>query len=172
VTVSELVVGVNNWVVRHRRRPVRAQELLLLLPSCLQRSGCPHSVRTSVANCQRCGQCQVGEVLEMAEQLGVTVAMATGGELALDRARCDGVRAVVAVACAKELRAGILGTWPKPVLAIENERPHGPCRDTRVDVAALVVGLEFFLGEGRRRSTDPGQKRAVLQGHTSVRERP
>jgi len=145
LTVSELVVGVNNWLVRRRRRGVRPEALLLLLPSCLQRSGCPRSVRTDVENCQRCGRCQVGEVLELAERMGVRVSMATGGELALEEARGDAVRVVVALACAKELRAGILGTWPKPVLAVENERPHGPCKDTGVDLSALKSALEFFL---------------------------
>ncbi len=147
MAVNELVVGLNNWLVRRRRRRVGPGELLLLLPSCLQRSGCERSVRAGVENCERCGRCQLGEVLEMAERLGVRVSVATGGELALEEARGDGVRAIVAVACAKELRVGIFGTWPKAVLAVKNERPHGPCKDTRVDVAALSSALEFFLGE-------------------------
>jgi len=147
LAVDELVVGLNNWLVRRRRRRVGAGEVLLLLPSCLQRTGCERSVRAGIENCERCGRCQLGEVLEMAERFGVPVSVATGGELALEEAHGDGVRAVVAVACAKELRAGIFGVWPKAVLAIKNERPHGPCKDTRVDMATLRSALEFFLGE-------------------------
>ena len=105
----------------------------------------------------------------MAERLGVRVSVATGGELALEEARGDGVRAVVAVACPKELRAGIFGTWPKPVLAVENERPHGPCKDTRVDVDELRSALEFFL-----RMEEPSEAGAVggsaATGETSAKE--
>jgi len=170
LAVSELVVGVNNWLVkRRRRRRVRPDEVLLLLPSCLQRSSCPQSVRSDVKNCQRCGRCQVGEVLEMAEGLGVRVSVATGGELALEEARDGGVRVVVAVACARELRAGVLGIWPKPVLAVVNERPHGPCKDTRVDVVELRSALEFFL-----RVEEPSEAGAVggsaATGETSAKE--
>ena len=155
MTVNQLIVTVNNWWVRRRGRRVAPGELLLLLPSCLQRSECPRTVRADVSNCQRCGACQVGEVLEMAEQLGVRVSVATGGELALEEARSDGVHVVVAIACEKELRAGILGTWPKPVLAVENQLPHGPCRDARVEVEAVRSALEFFLGGGGPEEAEP-----------------
>jgi len=156
--VSRWIVALNNWWVRRRARQVEPGELLLLLPSCLQRSGCERRVRVNVRECERCGRCQVGELLEEADRLGVRVWVATGGELALEQARADGVRAVVAVACPKELRTGILRTWPKPVLAVENERPYGPCRDTRVDVEAVREALRFFLGVGGtvRRSEKEG----------------
>jgi len=163
VAISELLVSVNNWLVGRRQGKLQPRELLVLLPSCLQWSGCKQNVRTDVANCQRCGRCQVGEVLKEADAFGVEVAMATGGELALQRARAEHVRAIVAVACAKELRAGLLGVWPKAVLAIENQRPNGPCTDTRVQVAEVVSALEFFLGEDARRSEQTTSAEAATE---------
>ncbi len=148
MTVSGLLVAVNNWMVRRRRGRIRPEGVLLLLPGCLQRSGCAQDVRSDVGNCQRCGQCPVGEVLAAAEELGVRAVMASGGELALEEARKTGVEGVVAVACAKELGAGILRLWSKPVLALENYRPNGPCRDTRVELAAVVSAIELLLGGG------------------------
>ena len=58
-----------------------------------------------------------------------------------------GVKAVVAVACGKELRQGVLGVFPKAVLGVVNLWPHGPCKDTDVALEAVEEAIRWFLRE-------------------------
>jgi hypothetical protein len=144
--VSKTIVRLNNSVLRLRSPKCLPRELLILIPSCLQSSKCKEKVTIDILNCRRCGGCPVGEIVKVGEEYGVAVACATGGRLALSIVRGDDVRVIVAVACEKELRAGIIGAFPKPVSAIANVRPHGPCRDTGVDVAQVRAEVARFLG--------------------------
>ena len=145
--MNRAVVKLNNALVKTRRKKVRPGELLLLLPSCLQRSECEAKLDLDVANCERCGRCKMKQMVELAERYGVEVHLVKGGRLALEKARDEGVKAIVAVACATELRSGILAAFPKAVLGVVNERPHGPCRDTDVDVERVEAAIRFFLRE-------------------------
>ena len=56
------------------------------------------------------------------------------------------VKAVVAVACEKELVQGIRAAFPKPVVAVPNMTPEGSCRNTVVDPVAVVKAIESLTG--------------------------
>ncbi len=139
------LVKVFNAVTRLRRSRCRPGELLILVPSCLQNSECTATVRTDISACRRCGKCKVKDIVELAERYGVRCAVATGGRLALEMARDKGVKAVIAVACEKELRAGMKSVFPKPGLGIFNLRPNGPCKDTDVDLDEVEEAITWLL---------------------------
>ena len=40
--------------------------------------------------------------------------------------------------------SGITDSYPLPVYGILNERPHGPCRDTTVDLELVRRAIRFF----------------------------
>ena len=142
---SNMLKTLNNLSVRLRRKRCRPDQLLLLFSSCLQRSSCDGNVVGSLDNCRRCGQCVVCEFLDLADELGVNVFLATGGRLAAEKARDPKIKAIVAVACGKELSEGIKATFPKPVLVQELTTPNGPCKDTQVDFQAVRKAVEYFL---------------------------
>ena len=52
--------------------------------------------------------------------------------------------AIVAVACELDLTSGILDSYPIPVLGILNERPFGPCINTRVDIQKVKDAISNF----------------------------
>lgn len=145
--LSKAIVWLNRSLVRLRSPKCEPGELLVLIPSCLQNSKCPQRVAVDVANCKRCGNCLVNAMAALGEEYGVRIACATGGRLALEMVKSDAVKAVVAVACEKELRAGVLGGFPKPILTVTNTRPNGPCKDTLVDVADVRTAIEYFIGD-------------------------
>ena len=60
--------------------------------------------------------------------------------------RDPAIKAVVAVACEKELADGIRAVIPKRVIAIPNERPNGPCKNIRVNTAAVRAAIQELLG--------------------------
>ena len=45
-----------------------------------------------------------------------------------------------------KLLDGIRACFPKPVLAVPNRRPNGPCKDTRVDLDAVRLAIESLIG--------------------------
>ncbi|MDI6775421.1 MAG: DUF116 domain-containing protein [Verrucomicrobiota bacterium] len=140
-----LIIRWNNVWVRKRRARVPPANLLLLLSRCLQRSLCRRKVARDPAECERCGGCDVAGLLALRDELKVQCRIADGGREALALTRDQSVRAVVAVACEKELFEGIRGAFPKPVLAILNETPNGPCHDTRVDVEGVRAAAREII---------------------------
>ncbi len=71
---------------------------------------------------------------------------APGGTEARKIIRDTSPGAIVAVACERDLIAGIQDVAPKiPVIGIPNTRPEGPCTDTTIDTGELKEAIEFFL---------------------------
>ena len=59
-------------------------------------------------------------------------------------------KAIIAIACERDLTEGILDTNPLPVMGILNIRPEGPCKNTKVDLDKVIEGIKFFLGRKER----------------------
>ncbi len=134
-----------NFITRLRRSRCEPEELLVLTPTCLQSSECEQKITNDINECRRCGRCKVKDIVELSERYGTRCAVATGGRLALQMALDEGVKAIVAIACEKELQEGMTGVFPKPSLGIINVRPHGPCKDTDVDLEEVEEVIRWFL---------------------------
>jgi hypothetical protein len=152
--LDRVVIGINNLSVRGRRTRVAPHEVLLLLPSCLQAAGCKQNVVGDLDECRRCGRCKIGPLLDMAERYGVRVAIAKGGRVAVALARQDDVKAIVAVACEKELRSGIWACAPKATIAIANQRPNGPCNETNVNLDEVERAIRWLTRPGRPETSE------------------
>jgi hypothetical protein len=143
--LAQSFISINNSLVLLGRKKCKPQQLLLLVPHCLQWDRCPHKLDSYSRGCKRCGACQLGELLALKEEYGIELALATGGTLArkvIDETR---PRCVVAVACERDLIGGIMETRPLAVWGVLNQRPHGPCFNTRVDLAQIRKAIELFL---------------------------
>lgn len=147
--LDRAVVRLNNLSVRGRGTRARASEILMLMPSCLQAAGCGQNVVSNLAVCKRCGRCKIGPLLELADRYEIERAIAKGGRVAVELARQSHIRAIIAVACERELRSGIMACLPKAVVAVANERPNGPCCETDVDLAEVEKAIRW-LTRGRR----------------------
>ncbi len=140
-------IGVNNKLVESEHVNVNPQKLLLLLPHCLQDEDCPHKITLDPFNCRRCGKCPIDGLLTLAEKWQVRVQVVTGGTLARRAVKLLEPQCVLAVACERDLSSGIADSAPLPVWGILNERPTGPCRNTRVSPGAVEEKLEEILGD-------------------------
>jgi hypothetical protein len=145
--IQSSFVEVNNQLVRARRRGrnLAPHRLLILLPHCLQDSDCPHRITANPGNCVRCGGCPVGDLLTMGERIGVHLRIASGGTLAREAVRTLRPAAIVAVACERDLTSGILDCNGLPVLGVINDRPLGPCHNTRINLAEVEKAIRFFV---------------------------
>jgi hypothetical protein len=139
---QRLVISINNKLVK-RERP-KAEKILLLLPHCLQMNECNIRLTYNIYNCERCGRCEIKDLIQIVDENHLSLFIATGGSLA--RRIVNEVRpeAVVAVACENDLSSGIADTYPLPILGIPNERPFGPCLNTNVDLGKVKEAIEFF----------------------------
>ncbi len=127
-------VAVSNTIVGNRHLKVPADRLLVVTPHCLQLSTCPHKITTDPNNCKRCGGCNIGDLVTLAEEIGFHFFVVTGGTLARQKVMEIRPQAVVAVACERDLASGIQDVYPIPSVGVMNIRPNGPCFNTKVDV--------------------------------------
>ncbi len=131
--VQHAFVAVNNELVMAQcRNGHPPHKILLLMPHCLQDSECTVKITHRVENCKGCGKCPIKDLLEMSTSYGVDLAVATGGTIARRIVIEKRPDLIIAVACERDLTSGIQDTTPLPVYGIFNERPFGPCLNTRV----------------------------------------
>lgn len=138
-------IKVNNEFVLWRAGSYDPDRILILTPHCLQKSVCGKRLTHEVDHCARCSLCTVGGLLDLRDHYGVHFAIATGGTIARRIVVQKRPKLIVAVACERDLTSGIQDTWPLPVYGVLNERPHGPCLDTRVQLEAVEEALRTFI---------------------------
>ena len=143
--IQRAFIRLNNRVTRWRRIQVAPDRLLLLAAHCLQGSVCGQNLSRGVDQCKGCGLCPVKELRALQMRFGIHCTIAAGGRQAVAAVKAPGISAVVAVACEKELVEGILASFPKPVLAVCNTRPNGPCHETQVQVEKIEAALRDML---------------------------
>ncbi len=136
------IINLNNKLLRAERP--RATRILLLLPHCLQTNECEIRLTYNIYNCKRCGKCEIRDLISISDEHNLSLFVATGGNLARKIVKDVRPEAIIAVACERDLSSGIADSYPLPVLGIPNERPFGPCFNTRVDLNRVREAIEFF----------------------------
>jgi len=135
-----VLIGWNNRLVKNMIKKNK-EDLLVLIPICLQSSLCETKILDDVQICKRCGGCKIKELVQIKEAHGIDLRVVTGGRLAKEIVEKRRPKAIVACACEKELAIGIFEIYPLPVFGVINERPKGPCKDTQVDVNLIYQSL-------------------------------
>jgi hypothetical protein len=142
--VRESFVHVNNSLFKATEKRIKKDRLLILLPHCLQNFDCPHRIIADFNNCQRCGDCLIGDIVSLQEKYGIELSIATGGTLARKVIVDKKPTVMIAVACERDLCSGIQDAYPIPVFGILNQRPHGPCMNTCVDLEILEKAVQYI----------------------------
>jgi hypothetical protein len=125
--VENAAVKVYNGLAVLRGRKVGKGELLLLIPRCLSKE-------------------TLDGVLGVAGRYGVPVFVATRGQLARRVIRERRPRAVVAVACERDMVSGLHDVAGKvPVLGLTMTLPSGPCKDALLDLGKLEDWVKAYV---------------------------
>jgi hypothetical protein len=125
--VENAAVKVYNALALLRGRKVGTGELLLLIPRCLSKE-------------------TLDGVLGVAGRYGVPVFVATRGQLARRVIRERRPRAVVAVACERDMVSGLHDVAGKvPVLGLTMTLPSGPCKDALLDLEMLEDWVRAYV---------------------------
>lgn len=144
--VRHSFIKVNNELVRGKAGRYAPDDVLILLPHCLQSSRCAVRLTYDVNHCKRCRLCPIAGLLDLRDRHGVKLAIATGGTIARRIVVQQRPKLIIAVACERDLASGIQDTDPIPVYGVLNERPNGPCLDTLVSLMRLEAALVHFVG--------------------------
>ena len=148
-------IAVSNLLFNRMGIRVPADRLLVVTPHCLQLASCPHKITRDPENCKRCGRCDIGALVTLSHEMGFHFFVATGGTLARQIVYKTKPKAVLAIACERDLMSGIQDVYPlefshKSVLLWEcidalNIRPNGPCYNTHVDIEEVRAQLEKII---------------------------
>lgn len=145
--IGESFVRVNDTFILSLRKKFNPQDTLVLLPHCLQDTSCLVRITIDPSNCKRCMKCDIGKVLELCDEFGVTVAIATGGTLARRIIIDNKPKVIIAVACYRDLVSGIRDAYPIMTLGVLNLRPNGPCINTHVSLEKLEKALTSVVNK-------------------------
>jgi hypothetical protein len=125
--VEHAAIDVYNALAVRRRRKLGKGELLVLIPRCLSKQA-------------------LDGVLEIAGKYDVPVFVATRGQLARRVIRERRPRAVVAVACERDMMTGLRDVAGKlPVLGLTMQLPNGPCRDAALDLTQMEQWVRGWI---------------------------
>ena len=122
-------VAVYDRLALARQRQVTPDELLILIPRCLSRES-------------------LDGVLDIAKRHGVSAFVATRGQLARRVIKERRPKAVVAVACERDMVSGLHDVaGGVPVLGLTMTLPNGPCKDASIDLALMDEFVRKYLGK-------------------------
>ncbi|MHB8078690.1 MAG: DUF116 domain-containing protein [Candidatus Krumholzibacteriia bacterium] len=143
--IRRLVAAQNARVRRHvARHPVRS--VLLILPRCLGRSGCPVDVRGDLAVCADCRRCPLGEVARLAARPGVRALVAFRSHHAFAMARAERPDLIVASACEDRLVKALRSVPEIPALLAPLTGLARPCVGAEFDLAWVADQVRAALG--------------------------
>jgi len=146
-TIKKFYIDFNNLLVDTMGKKYRPDEIMILLPHCLQYSECQYKITNDIGNCKRCGKCCIGFIADISVEKEVAAYVVTGGTAARNIVSKKRPQIIVSVACERDLTSGIADVGSIPVIGIINDRPNGPCYNTNVDVDALRNKLENIIKE-------------------------
>jgi len=130
-------ISVNNQLVHILFGRFQQKDALILTPHCLQNSDCNIKVTGNSNHCKRCGKCNIQTLVELSEKYDIPLVVATGGTLARKAIEDIRPKLIFAVACERDLAAGIYDIQTIPVIGVLNELPNGPCFNTAINVDAI-----------------------------------
>ncbi|MCK4654710.1 MAG: DUF116 domain-containing protein [Candidatus Cloacimonetes bacterium] len=145
--LRESFVYLNNSFIKAIKKRFDSHEILILLPHCLQCTECGIRITVDIHKCQQCGKCDIGELTKLAKKYNIPLAIATGGTLARKIIVVHKPKFIIAVACDRDLVDGLREVFPIPVYGVLNERPEGPCVNTKVEVKKIDLALESLLSK-------------------------
>lgn len=135
----------NNRKVEASPPALLGEELLVLVPHCLQWSECPHKITHQVDNCRRCGKCVISSFLTLREKYRFSLRVATGGGFARELIRTLRPKGVVALACERDLESGVREIRSIPVYGVLISRADTPCFNTQVSLDKVEKALAVML---------------------------
>jgi hypothetical protein len=159
-SIRSFFIDVNNYIAESNSIRYKPEEVLVLLPHCLQNSACGYKITNDINNCRQCGKCVIGRIKKNTAERGVRAVVVTGGTAARNILVKEHPKMLISVACERDLTSGIMDVNKMPAVAripvvgLLNQRPNGPCLNTTIDMEKFEAKLDKLLDRGSSRSID------------------
>ncbi|RDY24880.1 DUF116 domain-containing protein [Romboutsia maritimum] len=145
--IRKIFIKLNNKYIYSNKYNLNPQDILILIPHCVQKNSCKLKVTSTIETCKQCGLCNIGDLVKLKEKSNINIFVATGGTLARKIILENKPKAVIAVACERDLTSGVQDVKNIPVLGVFNKRPNGPCVDTIIDIKEVEEAINFFTSQ-------------------------
>ena len=145
--IRKIFIKINNAYIYSNKYKINSKDLMILIPHCIQNHSCKLKVTNNIDNCKKCGICKINDLLKLKEKYNTKIFVATGGTLARKIIVDNKPKAVIAVACERDLTSGVREVNKIPVLGVFNARPNGPCVDTDINIKEIEDAINFFTYE-------------------------
>lgn len=142
--IRKIYIKINNSFIYSNKYDLNSEDVIILIPHCIQNHKCKLKVTSDIENCKKCGKCSIKDLLEIKEKYHTKIFVATGGTLARKIILDSKPKAVIAVACERDLTSGVRDVHKIPVLGVFNSRPNGPCIDTKININEVEEAINFF----------------------------
>lgn len=143
--MQESFLNFNNEIVLSNFNGIHHNNILLLLPHCLQKADCKIRITNDIIQCEECGACDINKLKKLMSKYKVHAAVASGGSLARKLITDTNPDVIIAVACHRDLTDGVRESWRYPVYGVLNDRPNGPCFETTVSTSAIEFAIKKFI---------------------------
>ena len=105
-----------NTLFRQNVLELDRRDICLFLPHCLRSRHCPASSDDEGVHCEKCGQCLIGTLISKAENHGFRAFCVPGGSLLENLVIKYRPKAIIGVACHKEILLALKLLWDKGFL--------------------------------------------------------
>lgn len=146
--IDKIYIELKNSVSKDRFVRTSPEDTAVFLPQCLRNSRkCKAKLTDQGYICRGCGACKIAQVKKVADKLGHRLFVVPGGSMVLKLIKQHRPRAVVGVACLKELTAATEEV-SLPSQGIELLRDG--CLDTDVNLKEVLEVLNSNNGFGQK----------------------
>jgi hypothetical protein len=135
----------NNNIVKSMNVKYKNTDVVMIFPHCLQNQACEFKITNDISICKRCGRCDIGDIAALSEKWGIKAIVVTGGTSARTVLAKLRPKAVISVACERDLASGIRDVRNIPVAGVLNTRPNGPCVNTKVNIKEIEKTIVQFM---------------------------
>ena len=95
--IRKIFIKINNAYIYSNKYSFNSEDLIILIPHCIQNHNCKLKVTNDIDNCKKCGMCKINELLQLKEKYNTKIFIATGGTLARKVIIDNKPKAVIAV---------------------------------------------------------------------------
>ncbi len=118
------------------------RDICLFLPHCLKNRDCPAGTDEEGVHCEQCGACEMANMVTAAEEAGIRVFCAPGGTLIKTLIKKYRPKAVIGVACWKEILLAYEMLWDTGIFVQVFPLERDGCFETAIHPEALLAFLK------------------------------
>jgi uncharacterized protein len=147
--VENLTASQNRRVMRHLKK-FPPENILMIMPRCVKKSGCRADVQNGLQECLDCRQCPLADVALLCDSFGIKALVAFRSHIAFEMARTRTPDLIIATACHDRLIKALRAVPDYPALLAPLPPMEKMCSNAGVDLVWLEQQLAMVCNQKPR----------------------